>query len=186
MKDIIQRSNIGCVIGHDYAIGEDQKILTKAKYIIDPWVNDRNVFYWGIDLQSNYGVLIAEHLQKRQLSTVGYWKNLKIIVVLPSREWVTGSTNKERLEKIIKKADKTVYLGTDKPEEVWKHLIKQSGHMLTYFSNPFHTMKDAIKEAFTDNIEVGNCSSYRITNFKHEVQLKAKGNWNDDEDVPFE
>lgn len=185
MKEIIQRKNICCVIGHDYSIGEDQKILTKARYIVDPWVNDQNVFYWGIDLQSNFGVLIAERLQKRQQSTVGYWKNLKIIVVLPSKEWVDGRSNKEQLQKIIKKADKTVYLGTDRMEKVWSHLVRQSGHMLTYFSSPFHNVKEAIKQAFADDIEVSNCSSYRLSGYKHEVQLRAKGNWDDNEEVPF-
>lgn len=185
MKEIIQRKNIGCVIGHDYALGEDPKILAKARYIIDPWVNQENVFYWGIDLQSNFGVLIAEHLQKRQTSTIGYWGQLKIIVVVPSRAWVEERSGNEKLQMVIKKADKTVYLGTEKPEEVWKHLIKQSGYMLTYFSNPFNIVKDAIKEAFAENLEVSNCSSYRITSFKHEAQLKAKGNWDDKDDVPF-
>lgn len=132
MKEIIQRKNIGCVIGHDYALGEDPKILAKARYIIDPWVNNENVFYWGIDLQSNFGVLIAEHLQKRQTSTIGYWGQLKIIVVVPSRAWVEERSGNEKLQMVIKKADKTAYLGTDKPEEVWKHLIKQSGYMLTF------------------------------------------------------
>ena len=92
---------------------------------------------------------------------------------VPARAWVEERSGNEKLQMVIKKADKTVYLGTDKPEEVWKHLIKQSGYMLTYFSNPFNIVRDAIKEAFAENLEVSNCSSYRITSFKYEAQLKA-------------
>lgn len=165
MIDGWQRDNVACVIGQKYEFGEDQKILTRARYAVDPMINYEQVWYWGIRLSNNYEFLMAEYLLKKKNAVTGSGRNMKLIGVLPSEMYVKEHPDRERIEKLLLDMDKVVYMGGSE-EEVWKHLLSQSGHMITYCHNVQNVIGKVIREAFKQGIKVTNCGSMDLRVFR--------------------
>ena len=176
MKDIYedryegmtQREQTCCVTGHRIIPpGEEQKIYTRARYIIRKLIWEKNVRYFGVGGAVGFDMIVSEYLMYLKAHKE---HQLKIISVLPYPEWRDtedwDDVLRRREDRILFASDKIVYVRPQKENGVYllrdRKLVNGSAWCVSYCNRVPSGTAYTVRYALKHGVKVMNASSFDV------------------------
>ena len=161
-----------CLTGHRIIPpGEEQKIYTRTRYILQKLIREKNVRYFGVGGAVGFDMLAAEYLINLKAHRE---QQIRIISVLPYPAWrETEDWTDElrwRQEKILRASDKIVYVKPEYEKNVYllrdRKLVDGSAYCVSYCNRPRTGTAYTVKYALEHGVKVFNASSFDIRSLK--------------------
>jgi uncharacterized phage-like protein YoqJ len=167
-KGLSTKEQTCCVTGHRIIPpGEEQKIMTRTRYILRDLISQKRVRYFGVGGAIGYDMLVAEYLIWLKAHK---HHQIKLISVLPYPDWrETDDWNfdlRRRQDWILFNSDKTVYVSQQAEKGVFllrdRKLVDGSGYCLSYCNRPMTGTSYTVRYALKNKVEVHNASSFDV------------------------
>ena len=161
-----------CLTGHRVIPpGEENKIMTRAKNIIQMLIREKNVRFFGVGGAVGFDMLAAEYLLYLKAHQE---HQLKIISVLPypawmeTEDWTDGLRLRE--ERILRACDKVVYVRPEYEKNVFllrdRKLVDGSSYCVSYCNRPRTGTAYTVKYALSRGVRVYNASSCSLKDLR--------------------
>ena len=167
-KGLSTKEQTCCVTGHRIIPpGEEQKIMTRTRYILRDLISQKRVRYFGVGGAVGYDMLVVEYLIWLKAHK---HHQIKIISVLPYPDWrETDDWDfdlRRREDWILFNSDKTVYVSQQAGKGVFllrdRKLVDGSGYCLSYCNRPMTGTAYTVRYALKNKVEVHNASSFDV------------------------
>ena len=167
-RGMTQEEQTCCLTGHRIIPpGEEQKIITRMRYIILKLIREKNVRYFGVGGAVGFDMLAAEYLIRLKHHKE---QQLKIISVLPYPAWreTEDWTDALRLreDRILRACDKIVYVRPEYEKNVFllrdRKLVDGSAYCVSYCNRPRTGTAYTVKYAMERGVRVFNASSFSL------------------------
>ena len=162
---MVSQDAVCCFTGHqDIQPGEEQKILTRVRYLVMDLLA-QDVLYYGVGGARGFDMLAAEFM----LHVRDQVKNkVRVISVLPYPGYMDSWTEdeKRRQEEIIRRSDKVVWVSRENRPGVFherdRKLVDGSGHVICYCRRVTGGTAYTVRYAMEKGIPVMNASSWDL------------------------
>ena len=167
-RGLSQKEQTCCITGHRIIPpGEEQKIMTRTRYILRDLISQKRVRYFGLGGAVGYDMMVAEYLIWLKAHK---HHQIKLISVLPYPDWrETDDWNfdlRRRQDWILFNSDKTVYVSQQAEKGVFllrdRKLVDGSGYCLSYCNRLRTGTAYTVKYALKRGLEVHNASSFDV------------------------
>jgi Protein of unknown function (DUF1273). len=157
-----------CVTGHRIIPpGQQQKIMTRTRYILLRLIREKNVRYFGVGGAVGFDLLTSEYLLR--LKEHGE-RQIRLISVLPYPAWreTEDWTDelREREERVLQASDKIVYVRPEYEKNVFllrdRKLVEGSGYCVSYCNRARTGTAYTVRYALSRGVQVYNASSFNV------------------------
>ena len=160
---LIFKQQTCCFTGHrDLPKYEEQKVLTRVRYILEPLVN-RGVKYLAVGGAVGFDMIVAEYL----LDHRDKYK-CKVISFLPYPNWRDGWAEEDirRQDRIMERCDKVSYACQEYSRDAFlirdRLLVDASGYCISYCNRTTGGTAYTVRYALKNEVPVYNASSWDL------------------------
>ena len=174
----ILKTQIACFIGHrDIPEHEEQKIITRIRYRLEPMINRGGLKYFGIGGGTGFDMFIGEYLLELRIADR---KRIKIISVLPYPGWQERENWTEKQKKrqswILMQSDKVTYASDSYTPDAYQlrnqKLIDESAFCFCFCNRPKGNTAEGVRYAMQKGLEVFNASNWDINQLRAQTPAR--------------
>ncbi len=167
-RGMSQKEMTCCLTGHRVIPpGEEAKVLTRTRYILQRLIREKNVRYFGVGGAVGFDMMAAEYLLHLKHHKE---QQIRIISVLPYPEWrETEDWDDDlrwRQDRILLNSDKVVYVRQQKENGVFllrdRKLVDGSGYCVSYCNRVPSGTAYTVRYALKHGVKVFNASSFDV------------------------
>ena len=171
-RGMSQKEMTCCLTGHrKIPPGEEAKVLTRTRYILQKLIREKNVRYFGVGGAVGFDMMAAEYLLHLKHHKE---QQIRIISVLPYPEWreTEDWTDLLRMreDRILTRCDKVVYVRPEYEKNVFllrdRKLVEGSTYCVSYCNRPRTGTAYTVRYALDHGVKVFNASSFDVRMLK--------------------